>query len=297
MDQQEPPLFRKISKNIQILTEPKNNKSNKKCLASLTHNKPEKYKLILMRHGQCEWDEKNKFTGWYDSKLTTKGRMEATAAGKLLKKHDIEFDVAFTSVLTRCVETARLLLREIGCSDIPVHMSWRLNERHTGALTGLSKSRVTQEYGMEKVSIWKRDYNIVLPVMPNDHPYFNTIIKDTKYLREPKRFPTTESLKLAMLRIMPYWKNVIAPCILDGKKVLIVGHDNTLRGLVKYLCNLTDENIMSVHLPMAIPFSFELGKDLKVIGDKCVRKIHYYAEEKDVNAAFDYLHYQALRLN
>jgi len=225
------------------------------------------YKIVMVRHGESEWNQKNLFCGWYDANLSPKGEEEAVSAGKALKESGFQFDVAHTSVLTRAQKTLAAILNGIGQSDLPVEKSWRLNERHYGGLTGLNKSETAAKYGEEQVQIWRRSFDIPPPPMEPDHPYYENIVKDARYANGPSEaeFPKFESLKLTIQRTLPYWNDVIIPQLKAGKKIIIAAHGNSLRGIVKHLDNMSDEAIMGLNLPTGIPFVYELDKDFKPV--------------------------------
>jgi len=225
------------------------------------------YTIVMIRHGESEWNKENKFCGWFDANLSQKGMEEAVAGGKALKEAGLSFDVAHTSLLTRAQVTLKAVLEQIDQQDLPVKKTWRLNERHYGALTGLNKAETAAKHGEEKVKIWRRSFDVPPPPMDSDHPYYDTIRKDERYQDGPTddEFPTGESLKLTIERTLPYWNNVIVPEMRDGKNILIAAHGNSLRGIVKHLDNMSDEAIMGCNLPTGIPFVYELDKDLKPV--------------------------------
>lgn len=240
------------------------------------------YKIVMIRHGESEWNKLNKFCGWYDASLSEQGVKEAVAGGKALKDGGYTFDVAHTSVLTRANVTLEKVLNEIGQQDLPVSKTWRLNERHYGGLTGLNKAETAAKHGEEQVKIWRRSFDIPPPAMEKDHPYYDTIVNDPRYKDDPKgdEFPMFESLKLTIARTLPYWNDVIVPQIKAGKKVLIAAHGNSLRGIVKHLDNMTDEQIMGINLPTGIPFYYELDEDLKP-----VKSMEFLGDEETVKKA------------
>jgi 2,3-bisphosphoglycerate-dependent phosphoglycerate mutase len=235
-------------------------------------------KLVLLRHGESVWNKENKFTGWTDVDLSEKGMSEAREAGKVLKKEGYEFDAAYTSVLKRAIRTLWFVLDEMDLMWIPIYNSWRLNERHYGALQGLNKSEMAKEFGEEQVLIWRRSYDIPPmalekkdPRYPgNDPRYKNLAVKDT---------PLTESLKETVARVVPYWKETIAPVLKSGKKVIIAAHGNSLRALVKYLDNISEEEILKLNIPTGIPLVYELTKDLTPI------KHYYLGDQEKINSA------------
>ena len=230
-------------------------------------------KLVLLRHGESTWNKENKFTGWTDVDLSDKGMAEAREAGKVLKKERYEFDVAFTSVLKRAIRTLWITLDEMDLMWIPIYNSWRLNERHYGALQGLNKSEMAQKFGEEQVLIWRRSYDI--PPKPLDKKDQRYPGNDPRYkgLAE-KDIPLTESLKETVARVVPYWKETISPSLKSGKRVIIAAHGNSLRALVKYLDNISEEEIIKLNIPTGIPLVYELTKDLKPLK-------HYYLGGQD----------------
>lgn len=220
-------------------------------------------KLVLLRHGQSQWNLDNKFTGWVDVDITEKGAQEAVAAGKLMREEGLMFDVAHTSVLKRAIRTMVVALDQMDQLWIPVHKTWRLNERHYGALQGLDKAETTAKYGEAQVKIWRRSYDIPPPPMgENDggHPKF-----DRRYSKlDQSALPATESLKTTLDRVLPYWHDAIAPQLKSGQTVLVTAHGNSLRALYKYLNNVPDTEITEVNIPTSIPLLFELYDDLRV---------------------------------
>jgi 2,3-bisphosphoglycerate-dependent phosphoglycerate mutase len=222
------------------------------------------YKLVLLRHGESTWNKENRFTGWTDVDLSDRGREEAEAAGRLLKEGGYSFDLVFTSVLTRAIRTGWITLDVLGELWIPVERSWRLNERHYGALQGLNKAETAARHGEAQVKLWRRAYDIPPPPLtPDDerHPS-----RDRRYANlAPGEIPLTESLKDTVARFLPYWKNTIAPAITSGQRVLIAAHGNSLRALVKYLDGISDEQIVELNIPTGIPLVYELDAALKPI--------------------------------
>jgi 2,3-bisphosphoglycerate-dependent phosphoglycerate mutase len=220
------------------------------------------YKLVLLRHGESLWNKENRFTGWTDVDLSTRGVAEAVAAGKVLKQEGYSFDIAYTSVLKRAVRTLWLALEAMDLMWIPELKSWRLNERHYGALQGLNKAETAAKYGEEQVHIWRRSYDIPPPVLevsdprwPGHDPIYRDLTKD--------ELPLTESLKDTVARFLPYWKETIAPVVRSGQKVLIAAHGNSLRALVKHLEEIPDAAISELNIPTGIPLVYELDETLK----------------------------------
>jgi 2,3-bisphosphoglycerate-dependent phosphoglycerate mutase len=222
------------------------------------------HKVVLLRHGESTWNKENRFTGWTDVDLTGKGREEALTAGTLLKEGGFSFDLAFTSVLVRAIRTCWITLDELGELWVPVERSWRLNERHYGALQGLNKAETAAKHGEAQVKIWRRAYDIPPPPLtPDDdrHPS-----RDRRYRGlAPADLPLTESLKDTVARFLPYWRDTIAPSITQGQRVLIAAHGNSLRALVKYLDNISEQDIVELNIPTGIPLVYELDSTLKPI--------------------------------
>ncbi|WP_370263774.1 2,3-diphosphoglycerate-dependent phosphoglycerate mutase [Limnobacter sp.] len=236
------------------------------------------YKLVLMRHGESQWNLENRFTGWADVDLTDKGREEARKAGALLKSEGFAFDVAYTSVLKRAIRTLWIALDEMDQMWLPVVHAWRLNERHYGDLQGLNKSETAAKFGEEQVLIWRRAYAIAPNPMTVDDPRFAG--KDPRYAKlKPEEIPLTECLKDTVDRVIPLWKDGIAPAIKAGKKVLIAAHGNSLRALIKYLDNLSEEDILKVNIPTARPLVYELDENLKPIRN------YYLGDQAEIEAA------------
>jgi len=222
------------------------------------------YKLVLVRHGQSVWNLENRFTGWTDVGLTELGRAEALEAGKLLKADGYVFDVAYTSVLKRAIHTLWIILQEMNLEWIPVTNAWQVNERHYGALQGLNKSEMAEKFGEEQVKIWRRSYDVPPPALDWEderHPRF-----DPRYASlPPEQLPATESLKITLERVLPYWHSTLAPVIRSGKRVIVAAHGNSIRALVKYLDNISDVAIPEVNIPTGVPLVYEFDDDLKPI--------------------------------
>lgn len=230
-------------------------------------------KIVLLRHGESIWNKENRFTGWTDVGLTEKGTKEAKAAGEILKKEGFEFDVAYTSVLKRAIKTLWIALEEMDLMWIPVYRSWRLNERHYGALQGLNKAETAEKHGDEQVLIWRRSYDTPPPALEKTDDRYPG--KDPRYkdLSEDE-LPVTECLKDTVERFLPYWNDTIVPSINKGLNVLIAAHGNSLRALVKHLDNISDEEIVKLNIPTGIPLVYELDGDLKPIR-------HYYLGDQE----------------
>lgn len=221
-------------------------------------------KVVLLRHGESTWNKENRFTGWTDVDLTEKGEEEARTAGILMKAEKLEFDMAFTSVLTRAVRTLWIALQTMDMVWIPIINSWRLNERHYGALQGLNKAETAEKYGDEQVLIWRRSYDTQPPKLTIDDERYPGF--DRRYANlTAEELPLTECLKDTVARFLPYWHTEIVPVIKSGKRVLIVAHGNSLRALVKYLDNVSDEEIVGLNIPTGVPLVYELDDNLKPI--------------------------------
>jgi 2,3-bisphosphoglycerate-dependent phosphoglycerate mutase len=237
------------------------------------------YKVVLLRHGESEWNKENRFTGWTDVDLSEKGLAEAKAAGKLLKDEGYTFDIAFTSVLKRAIRTLWLTLDGMDLMWIPVHRNWRLNERHYGALQGLNKAETAAKYGEKQVKIWRRSYDIPPPPLEKTDDRFPGNDPQKRYADlKPAELPATECLKDTVARFLPAWHEAIAPTIKTGERVLIAAHGNSLRALVKYLDNISEADIVELNIPTGIPLVYELDDDLKPIK-------HYYLGDQAAIAA------------
>ncbi len=237
-------------------------------------------KLVLLRHGESIWNKENRFTGWKDVGLSEKGMEEAKKAGQLLKKEGFQFDVAYTSVLKRAIKTLWIALEEMDLMWIPVYRSWRLNERHYGALQGLNKAETAAKYGDEQVLIWRRSYDIPPPPLDKN---------DERYPGNDKRYrdlatseiPLTECLKDTVGRFVPYWQSTILPDVQKGKSVLITAHGNSLRALVKHLDNIPDDKIVGMNIPTGIPLVYELDDNIKPI------KNYYLGDPEEIKRAIE----------
>ena len=221
-------------------------------------------KLVLIRHGESAWNLENRFTGWKDVDLSPKGIEEAKAAGKILKEMNLVFDVAYTSYLKRAIKTLNIVLEEMDELYIPVYKSWRLNERHYGALQGLNKAETAKKYGDEQVHIWRRSFDIAPPSIDKDSEYYPK--SDRRYADLPdSEIPLGESLKDTIARVLPYWHSDISKSLQEGKNVIVAAHGNSLRALIKYLLNISNEDILNLNLVTGKPMVFEIDKDLEVI--------------------------------
>lgn len=231
------------------------------------------YKLVLLRHGQSVWNKENRFTGWTDVDLTEQGRAEARAGGQQLKAEGFQFDLAYTSVLKRAIRTLWLVMEELDQMWLPVERSWKLNERHYGGLQGLNKAETAAQYGDEQVHIWRRSYDIPPPELEQSDVRWPG--HESRYADiDPSQLPLTESLKLTVERVVPYWEQEIAPQVKAGKKVIIAAHGNSLRALVKHLDNISDDEITALNIPTGVPLVYELDAELKPIK-------HYYLGDQD----------------
>jgi 2,3-bisphosphoglycerate-dependent phosphoglycerate mutase len=226
------------------------------------------FKIVLLRHGESIWNSQNRFTGWVDVDLSPKGIKEAQNAGKTLKKEKYVFDIAYTSILKRAIRTTWLVLDQMDLMWIPTINSWRLNERHYGALQGLNKKEMTKKYGQEQVFAWRRSFSVRPPALSENnlgHP-----LKDAKYKNLLKeQLPSVEALEDACKRVLPFWDSVIVPAVKEGKKILVSAHGNSLRAIVKHLDQISDEEIAKVNIPTGVPLVYELDDNLKPVK-------HYY---------------------
>ena len=238
------------------------------------------YKVVFVRHGESLWNKENRFTGWYDVGLSANGVKEAEFAGQLLKDGGYKFDVCHTSVLQRAICTYNTIAGELGCHWIPVNKHWRLNERHYGGLQGLNKSETAAKHGEEQVLIWRRSFDIPPPDLEETderHPKFDDRYKSLA----PELLPSTESLKLTIDRVLPYWYDQIVPDVLDEKQVIVVAHGNSLRAIVKHLSGMSEEEIIKYNIPTAVPFVYEFDENLKPIKD------YYLLDEKELKARME----------
>ncbi|XP_050544099.1 phosphoglycerate mutase 2-like [Daktulosphaira vitifoliae] len=228
--------------------------------------------VVMARHGESEWSKNNVFCGWYDSLLSDRGVNEARECGSLLKEFDYKFDRVYTSLLTRAHQTLKIITDHIEQPDILVEESWRLNERHYGALTGYNKAELAEKYGEKQVQVWRRSFDVLPPPMEPNHKYYKAIWCNPKIVTASyslnEKFPSTESLKETMERVIPYWDNVIAPNVRRGQRVLIVAHGTVLRSLVKYLDGISNYDICSINIPSGIPFVYEFDENMKVMSSK-----------------------------
>ncbi|MBA4742926.1 MAG: 2,3-diphosphoglycerate-dependent phosphoglycerate mutase [Azoarcus sp.] len=232
------------------------------------------YKIVLLRHGESVWNKENRFTGWTDVDLTDKGVSEAHGAGRLLRREGFGFERAYTSVLKRAIKTLNIVLEELDLMWLPVTYSWRLNERHYGALQGLNKAETAERFGDDQVLVWRRSYGTSPPPLEDGDERLT--VDDPRYATLPRaRYPRAECLKDTVARFVPYWETMIVPDILAGHRVLIVAHGNSLRALIKYLDSISDEDIVKLNIPTGQPLVYELDADLRPLRS-------YYLAEEDV---------------
>lgn len=235
-------------------------------------------KLVLLRHGESTWNKENRFTGWTDVGLSEKGVQEAKTAGLLLKQNDFIFDVAYTSLLKRAIKTLWIVLEDVELMWIPVNLSWRLNERHYGALQGLNKAETAAKFGEQQVLLWRRSYDVRPPALDkSDNRYPGN---DPRYKDLPEKYlPLTECLRDVVARFLPFWNETIAPAVKSGQNVIIVAHGNSLRALVMYLDQISDKEILELNIPTGIPLVYELDNNLRPL------KHYYLGDEETVNQA------------
>ena len=220
--------------------------------------------LVFIRHGQSEWNAKNLFTGWRDVPLSEQGLAEAAAAGRKLKEHGYQFDIAFTSVLTRAVKTCNIVLEESDQLFVPQVKTWRLNERHYGALQGLNKQQTAEKYGEEQVRIWRRSYDVLPPLLDRDDKF--SAHNDRRYAHLPAdAVPDGENLKVTLERVLPFWHDQIAPAVLAGRRVLVAAHGNSLRALAKHIERISDADIMALEIPTGQPLVYKLDGNLNMV--------------------------------
>ena len=236
------------------------------------------YKVVLLRHGESTWNRENRFTGWTDVGLSEKGVQEALEAGRTLRAEGYVFDIAYTSVLARAIKTLWIVLEEMDLMWIPVVNHWRLNERHYGALQGLNKAETAEKHGMEQVKIWRRSYDIPPPALTRENDRYPG--RDPRYADlTDEELPLTESLKDTVARFLPYWEEIIGPMVRTGKRVVVAAHGNSLRALVKYLDNVSEDEIVGLNIPTGIPLVYELDENLKPI------KSYYLGDTEAIQAA------------
>lgn len=233
-------------------------------------------KLVLIRHGESEWNQLNLFTGWTDVDLSEKGHQEAIQAGKTLKEEGYDFDVCYTSYLKRAIHTLNHVLDELDRNWLPVYKSWKLNERHYGALQGLNKSETAEKYGEEQVKLWRRSFDVKSPILSQDDS--RAPKNQTMYQGIDEQLPLTESLETTIERVIPYFESVIQPDIVAGKRVVIAAHGNSLRALVKYFDNMSSDEIMGVNIPTGVPLVYEFDENMNVI------QYYYLGNQEDIRA-------------
>ncbi len=250
-------------------------------------------RLVLLRHGESEWNQRNLFTGWWDAALTPLGESQATAAGHLMAAHDVNADIVHTSLQTRAIRTVELALFAQGRSWIPVRRDWRLNERHYGDLTGRNKAETAERYGADQVKIWRRSYDVPPPPISADNEYNPN--HDERYARIPvEQLPLTECLADVVARLLPYWEEAIAPDLRSGRTVLVGAHGNSLRALVKHLDDISDVDIVELNIPTGEPLAYELGHDLRPVTAVPVEE-RYLRSSEEIRAAADAVARQAER--
>lgn len=239
-----------------------------------------KYELVLIRHGESEWNKLNLFTGWTDVELSEKGKEEATNGGKLLKEAGFHFDVAYTSYLKRAIHTLNRVLEAMDQEYIPVYKTYKLNERHYGALQGLNKAETAEKFGEEQVKIWRRSYDIQPPALEPTDPR-NPALQDAYKGVAKEELPLTECLKDTVARVVPYFEEVIKKDMIDGKKVIVAAHGNSLRALVKYLENISDKDIINLNIPTGVPLVYELDENFKVLSKR------YLGDQEAISKAME----------
>ena len=232
------------------------------------------HSLVLLRHGQSQWNLENRFTGWVDVDLSSNGIEEARQAGRTLRENGFEFDVALTSVLKRCIRTTWLVLEELDRMWLPVQKDWRLNERHYGALQGLNKKETSKKYGEKQVHLWRRGYSVKPP-----ENAIGIVQDNVPQIPDLSEIPLSESLADTSVRVVQYWKEIVVPLLMEKQKILLVGHGNSLRALVKHLDNISDEKIMELNIPTGYPLVYQLDSELKSI------EHNYLADDTHVNKA------------
>ena len=249
------------------------------------------HRLVLLRHGESEWNKLNLFTGWWDADLTELGEAQATEAGQLMSARGVNPDVVHTSLQTRAIRTAELALHAMGRSWIPVRRDWRLNERHYGDLTGKNKAETAASFGADQVKVWRRSYDIPPPPIAPDNAYNPNA--DERYAQvPPDQLPLTECLKDVVERLLPYWHEVIVPDLQSGRTVLVGAHGNSLRALVKHLDGISDDDIVELNIPTGEPLVYELDDDLRPVEDKPVEE-RYLRSAEEIRAAAEAVARQA----
>jgi 2,3-bisphosphoglycerate-dependent phosphoglycerate mutase len=248
------------------------------------------HKVVLLRHGESDWNKENRFTGWTDVDLSEKGIAEARAGARVLREQGYTFDVAYTSVLKRAIRTLWIVMDDMDLMWIPVYRSWRLNERHYGALQGLNKAETAEKFGEQQVKIWRRSYDIRPPALEKSDPRYPGNDPRYRHLSE-QELPLTECLKDTVARFLPYWHETIAPAVRSGQRVLISAHGNSLRALVKYLDNIPDEDIVELNIPTGMPLVYELDESLRPL------KSYYLGDPEQVKKAMEAVAAQGKKRN
>ena len=247
-------------------------------------------KVVLLRHGESDWNKQNRFTGWTDVDLSEKGIAEAKEGARVLKEQGYTFDIAYTSVLKRAIRTLWIVMDEMDLMWIPVYRSWRLNERHYGALQGLNKAETAEKYGEAQVKVWRRSYDIRPPALEQTDPRYPGFDPRYKSLSQ-QELPLTECLKDTVARFLPYWHEVIAPAVKTGQRVIIAAHGNSLRALVKYLDNIPEQDIVELNIPTGMPLVYELDQDLKPL------RSYYLGDPEQVRKAMEAVAAQGKKKN
>jgi len=238
------------------------------------------FKVVLLRHGESDWNKQNRFTGWTDVDLSEKGIVEAHEGARVLKEQGYTFDIAYTSVLKRAIRTLWIVMDDMDLMWIPVYRSWRLNERHYGALQGLNKAETAEKFGEAQVKVWRRSYDIRPPELEKTDPRYPGFDPRYKSLSE-QEVPLTECLKDTVARFLPYWHEVIAPAVKTGQRVIVAAHGNSLRALVKYLDNIPEQDIVELNIPTGMPLVYELDEDLKPL------RSYYLGDPEQVRKAME----------
>lgn len=270
-----------------MLLDERNDKRKKarRILFSWVHFKMPSCRVTFVRHGESEWNKQNLFCGWYDARLSEKGEQDAReVSAAALVKENAQFDIAFTSALCRANTSLQLILETMNSVNIPIHSSWRLNERHYGALTGFNKRQMADEYGEEQVQTWRRSYDVPPPPITSENPHYESIRTNPRFRDvPPELFPDSETLASTIERVIPFWTSEIVPLIKSGKRILIVAHGTSLRGIIKHIEGLSKEQIMKFDVPNSIPFTYDFDMEtMSVIGS-----IRFLADEETVLRAME----------
>lgn len=243
------------------------------------------YRLVLVRHGESQWNKENRFTGWTDVDLSEKGVEEARKAGQTLKEHGFNFRVAYTSYLRRAIKTLWIILEEMDLMWIPEYKTWRLNEKHYGSLQGLNKVETAEKYGEEQVKIWRRSYDVPPAPLAEDDPRNPRL--DPRYAELGDKAPLTEALKDTIERIVPYWESEISVKLREHREVLVAAHGNSLRGIIKYLKNMSEQEIIELNMPTGIPYVFEFDENMNLVKD------YFLGDEEEIRKAMEAVANQA----